>query len=106
MFELNKPAIIIISFEIFRLLLLNTISFFNFFLYTELFSTFNVKYKMLYVPGITSRYVFINACLPHSSVKYIPFYIFIFCIVYIISVTYNARGSITVDTTHSSTVIT
>jgi len=34
------------------------------------------------------------------------FYICIFCIVYIISVIYNARGSITVDTTHSSTVIT
>jgi len=34
------------------------------------------------------------------------FYMCIFCIVYIISVIYNEHGSITVDTTHSSTVIT
>jgi len=34
------------------------------------------------------------------------FYIYVFCVVYIISVVYNVRGSITVHTTHSSTVIT
>jgi len=43
-----------------------------------------------------------------QNIKYIDTYIFIyvFCVAYIISVIYNARGSTTVDTTHSSTVIT